>query len=292
MPDESPSIASCAVTGANGYVGSILSNYLRARNIRVIPLQRTATAASGVRVFDLASPPSPAIFEGVDALVHCAYDFSAAGRAAIAISNIDGSLGLFKAAKDAGVRRIIFISTMSAFDGCKSLYGQAKLAVEKTAADWDLVVVRPGLVYGREARGMFGALRKLSALPLVMPLVGLGGQMLYFAHEEDLGRLIQKLVVEGGEIGRPITAAAEHGSTLRRLIEAMNASHPGKSKIPLPIPGWMIWCGLKCLETAGLRPRVRSDSLVSLLNQNPSPDFSATRRTGIAFRDFDAASLQ
>jgi nucleoside-diphosphate-sugar epimerase len=292
MPSSNQSAGVCAVTGANGYVGSILTAWLRDQGMGVIPLQRTAPPGSGARVFQLNAPVSPAIFDGVGGLVHCAYDFAAADRGAIAESNIAGSVRLFRAAREAGVRRIVFISTMSAFEGCKSLYGQAKLAVEQTAGEWELLIVRPGLVYGREARGMFGALRKLSGLPLVMPLVGRGGQMLHFAHEADLGRLIHQLIVDGGEIGRPITAASERGRTLRELMEGMNRAGHGGRKIPLPIPAGLLWCGLRGMELAGMRPRVRSDSLVSLLNQNPSPDFSAARRTGIVFREFDPASLQ
>jgi hypothetical protein len=46
------------------------------------------------------------------------------------------------------------------------------------------------------------------------------------------------------------------------------------------------WLGLKSAELVGLRLRVRSDSLISLINQDPSPDFGATRAAGLAFAAF------
>jgi hypothetical protein len=38
--------------------------------------------------------------------------------------------------------------------------------------------------------------------------------------------------------------------------------------------------------------RLRGDSLVSLLHQDPRPDFSATARIGAPFREFNAEALR
>jgi hypothetical protein len=43
---------------------------------------------------------------------------------------------------------------------------------------------------------------------------------------------------------------------------------------------------LRCLELGGVRLSFRSDSLLSLVNQNPDPDFSATHGLGLALRTF------
>ncbi len=48
----------------------------------------------------------------------------------------------------------------------------------------------------------------------------------------------------------------------------------------------MPWLGLKTVESIGLPLGFRSDSLVSLINQNAAPDFSATDRVGLRRRPF------
>jgi nucleoside-diphosphate-sugar epimerase len=85
---------------------------------------------------------------------------------------VDGSNTLFEAARRAGVERIVFISTISAFDGCRSAYGKTKLAVEKSLAGTTAVVLRPGLVFGgSHSGGVFGSIRKQVPIPW---------QLLYF----------------------------------------------------------------------------------------------------------------
>jgi hypothetical protein len=59
---------------------------------------------------------------------------------------------------DAGVRRLVFISTISAFDGCRSFYGKGKLEVERITHSLGGWVIRPGLLYGEKPGGMLGRL--------------------------------------------------------------------------------------------------------------------------------------
>src|SRR6516162_1930313 len=119
----------CAVTGANGYVGSRIAGYFEARDWTVFALTRgrkPSASSSQVHVpFQLESRTDPQIFRENDirAVIHCAYDFRPVGWKEIYRVNVEGSTRLFRAAKDAGVDRIIFISSISAFDGCSSLYG-------------------------------------------------------------------------------------------------------------------------------------------------------------------------
>ena len=84
--------------------------------------------------------------------------------------NVEGSRKILEAAREAKTPKIIFISSISAFDGCRSLYGRAKLEIEKIALDCGALVIRPGLVYGEGAGGMFGKLvaqmKKSSVIPL------------------------------------------------------------------------------------------------------------------------------
>ncbi|MGI8508465.1 MAG: NAD-dependent epimerase/dehydratase family protein [Gemmatimonadaceae bacterium] len=276
--------ARVAVTGANGYVGSCIARSLESQGLGVRRLQRSGEG-DFVSHFALGRPIDPAAFDGVSALVHCAYDFNAADWIAIERTNVTGSLDLFDAARSAGVKTIVFISSMSAFEGCRSMYGRAKLEVEQKSAGLGVHSVRPGLVYGEEAGGMIGALSKLLGLPIVTPLVGSGSQVLYLVHEADLGRMIGEVCTGEKRLGGKAAVAANSRPFPFKSILEVLARRDGSKKVFLPVPWQLEWLALKSAELIGLRMRLRSDSLISLINQDPHPDFSQSAQ--FSFRDFE-----
>ena len=160
-----------AVTGANGYVGSIVTSGLSQAGFQIRRLVRRPEACSSDYFYDIGKGCSPGALEGADVLVHCAYDFSVTSRTAVWETNVFGTRSLLDLAVSSGVRRTIVMSSMSAYAGTRQIYGQAKLASEIDAFARAMCAVRPGLVYGTEWGGMIGTLRKLVSCPVV-PLVG------------------------------------------------------------------------------------------------------------------------
>jgi nucleoside-diphosphate-sugar epimerase len=181
--NTSGSAKTCAVTGANGYVGGRLKAICKAPVFKSWAGRR-APAGSGAVGF--ARPKCRQNFP-THALVHCAYDFKARKWNEIVATNVRGSEKLLRAAKASGVRRIIFISSISAFHGCRSMYGRAKLEIEQIALSLGAIVIRPGLVYGNSPGGIFGGLvRQVKGHRCVL-LPG-GGEQLPLVHDRDLGR--------------------------------------------------------------------------------------------------------
>ncbi len=122
----------CAITGSNGYVGGCVKNHFTAHGWDVLELTRQPKPGARAEKFQLGAEISPAVFAGVTALVHCAYDFLPLRWDGLRAVNVTGTEKLFRAARAAGVGKIICISSISAYDGCRSLYGQAKLEIEKS----------------------------------------------------------------------------------------------------------------------------------------------------------------
>jgi len=215
-----------------------------------------------------------------DALIHAAYDFQAFGEAANHRANVQGSLDLFAVARRSGVQRIVFISSMAAFPGCQSIYGRGKLAVENAVKEFGAVSIRPGTIHGGADKGIFGVLKKLSALPIV-PLPGGGTQEIHLVHIDDLCEAIRRLALENpAPPAEPISLAHAEKLSIRQIINTL----VGSKKPAFPIPNALLLPMLKILEATlkGKSP-VRSDSLVSLLNPNPAPDFHEICKT---FRPF------
>lgn len=274
-----------AVTGASGYVGSRVGSYLRKNGLQVVELNRVASGA-GIHRFALGEEPSRDILSSVSVLVHCAYDFSVNTWDEIERVNVNGSLKLFAAARAAGVRRIIFISTLSAFRECASMYGRSKLMIEDRGRGADMIVIRPGLVHdeGRQG-GVVGAMSKLIGLTPILPIVGRGKQVLYPCHSEDLARLVFTLAVNEFPVEAPIPAACQRCWYFRDVLRAL-AVGKGKRRFFVSVPFVLPLAGLRFLELLGIKLRLRSDSLVGLLNQNPNVDFSQLNLLGVTFRDF------
>jgi hypothetical protein len=67
-----------------------------------------------------------------------------------------------------------------------------------------------------------------------------------------------------------LTIAQETPMQLKDILQALI---PQKKLKYLYIPWQLIWIGLKICELIGLKMRLKSDNLISLLNQNPTPNF-------------------
>jgi nucleoside-diphosphate-sugar epimerase len=279
----------CAVTGANGFVGSCLKRRLQTEGWRVVSWTRKPEPGTDAVQFRLGQDVDPSLFKGVRALVHCAYDFVPLRWEDIHAVNVVGSQKLLDAARKAGVETIVFISSLSAFTGCRSLYGKAKLEIESQAQSLGAVIIRPGLVYGSHSGGMFGRLARQVRGSRVVPILWGCSQLQYLVQEEDLGNLLMgTLAGRVPPAADPISAAHAEGRELKQIL-AQIAAALGKPISFVPVPWQMIWLGLKTLELAGKPAGFRSDSLISIVYQDPSPDFGRLKALGFQCRPFQIA---
>jgi nucleoside-diphosphate-sugar epimerase len=277
----------CAVTGASGYLGSVLSAFLESQGWLVYRLARSECGKAW-HSFDLDRGISPGFFteNQICALVHCAWDLRLNAWNDIMTTNVEGSKNLFKQAVQESVKRMVFISTMSAFPECKSLYGRSKLLVEREALALGCFVVRPGLIYGESCGGMVGSLTSLLGKSAVLPLIA-SDALLYLTHEVDLCCLIERLL-DSQMQGQSLPEISAVAQTPMRFAEIMRtvASRSSKRTVFIPVPSQAAFILLKALELLRLRAPFRSDSVISLANQNSSPEFLPLESLGIKFRQF------
>lgn len=166
------------VTGGTGFVGKRLVPVLVAAGRPVRVFSRSAAKAGelgpGVDIVlgDLLDPPSiEAAVVGVDEIVHLAAVHTADGPGAeqITAANVNSTANLVTAAKAAGVRTFVLVSTASVYgmrDGRhhyaegdtpqpSSAYGRSKLAAETAlterldGSDVRWVILRPTDIFGR-----------------------------------------------------------------------------------------------------------------------------------------------
>ena len=126
------------VTGATGFVGSVVARQLLARGDAVSVLARPGSdrrnlqgLAVTVREGDLRDPASLArACEGMEGLFHVAADYRLWARDSreLYASNVDGTRALMRAAQDAGVPRIVYTSSVATL----GLHADGKPADEET----------------------------------------------------------------------------------------------------------------------------------------------------------------
>jgi nucleoside-diphosphate-sugar epimerase len=265
------------VTGAYGYLGSLFRGRLEEAGWTTTALVRTPRSGDNAARWSLDAPPPVELLASCDALVHCAYDFEPRRREDVWAVNVAGSGRLLDAAREAGVGRILTVSSMSAYEGTGQIYGQAKLAIERATLDAGGIAIRPGLVWGDEPRGMVGTLRRLAKLP-VLPDLGPGARQ-YPVHEDDLARSVVEILESPGWTPEAFGIAQPRAIDFRSVLLAL-ADDGGRRRF-VRVPWQAIYGVLAVAEKMRVSP-VRADSILGLVR--PAPDVP----TSVAFPDLAA----
>jgi nucleoside-diphosphate-sugar epimerase len=274
-----------AITGANGYVGSIVTEALTAAGFETRRLIRRPLPGATDYEYEIGAGCSPDTLEGVDVLVHCAYNFTATSRSDVWASNVFGTRSLLDLAVSSGVRRTIFVSSMSAYPGTRQIYGRVKLASESDAFARGMSVIRPGLIYGPGWGGMAGVLRRLTSLPLV-PLVGRHAKQ-FTLHEDDLRQAITILAKADTLPGRPIGLAHPSPVPFEQLLRAVAPADADHEPRFVPIPWAPVYWAIRAAERTPLKLPVRADSLLGLVRSAPFvPNRQDLRDLKIELRPF------
>jgi hypothetical protein len=135
---------------------------------------------------------------------------------------------------------------------------------------------------------MFGSL-KTSVRARIVPVIDGGRHCQYLVHIDDLFTLVSGLC-DGTVVidGKPITCASPRCWPMRDLLALLARRQRVQPRF-VSVPWQAVWLGLKSAELAGLKLGYRSDSVISLVYQDPRPDFSRVQSLGISPRDFTLA---
>jgi uncharacterized protein YbjT (DUF2867 family) len=243
-----------ALTGAFGFTGRSITERLLADRRKVVTLSRRSgegdplAARLRVEPFDTAHPDQLlASLQGVDTLYNTFWIRFPRGsmtyERAVAQSAV-----LVKAARAAGVRRIVHVSVVNAAVDGPTPYVRAKAALEAlvrgSGLEW--VIVRPTLTYGPGdilINNLAWALRRL-------PIYGLPGTGRYTvqpAHVDDVARIC----VEAGRggVGLTIDAAGPEILAYRDLV-AMVRGAVGSHSIVVPMPAPLVLAAGRVLGLA------------------------------------------
>jgi UDP-glucose 4-epimerase len=255
-----------ALTGSTGFIGRHLLRDLpkRGHRLRVL-LRRPAAApldAASAVIGDLARPQNmSAALADVDAVIHSAG--IAAGMSGVPaddyrVLNTEATIELARAARRAGAKRFVFLSSIRAQCGPTAAtvltetaapaptdaYGQSKLAAERGLAELDVdwVALRAVLVYGPGVKGNVARLARLARSPWPLPVAALAARRSLLALD-NLAAAIDTVLTAPAPLRRAFIAADPQALTIAEMVAAMREGlgrRPGVFPLPAAMLRWML----------------------------------------------------
>jgi len=207
-------------------------------------------------------------FADCDVVVHLAFMITGNAEAkTIRAINVDGTLNVFRAAREAGAERFVYASSVAAYGfhadnpvgmkedwpvrpAARLFYAREKAEIEHLlgeeadgAAKPALYLVRPPIVLGPNAMGAKGALPApvtgagrrlldaLARLPVPVPAFA-PGVPVQLIHEDDVGQALLKCVLKEGPPGA-YNIAADDVLTGADIVRELGLA-------PLPMPSRLV----------------------------------------------------
>jgi NADH dehydrogenase len=260
------------VTGGTGVVGESTVRALHARGHRVRVLSRHAGRDErwwppGVDgwagdVSDERSIRGSA--DGCEVVLHLAGIVAEAPPSrTFQRVNIDGTRYVVHEAERAGVRKVIYVSSLGADRG-DSAYHRSKLVAEDVVRAFtrDWLIVRPGAVFGPGDEHASVLLQMVRTLPAI-PTIGDGNQPIQPIWHEDLAQALVAAVERDDLCGRAVEVAGAERTSQNDLVRRLREV-TGRPAVQLPVPELVASWGVRALEAAGVEPPFNEQQLQML----------------------------
>lgn len=262
-----------AITGASGLIGRHLCDHFRRRGWEVHGLVRDPGSypftEPGIRLFrcDLPEVLESGGVVGATVLVHCAYTTRSAGQPRARQVNEDGTLRVRDAARAAGIKRFVFMSSLSAHEDARSYYGRSKHVLESLLDPRRDLVIRPGLVLASDG-GLFQRMRRLVRRAPIVPLLGGGSQIVQTVHIDELCTAIERALSLG--IVGSLNIAEPTGIAMKDLLLQI-ARQDGRRRYVISVPLTPVFLTLRLLEILRLPLPISSENVLGLAALRVAP---------------------
>jgi len=207
-----------ALTGATGFVGQVtLDRLLEAGwNVRALTRRDQPKRAGVTWIHGALDRPETLddLCDGANAVLHVAGVVNAPDAEGFEAGNVTGTANMLAAAKEAGIRRFVHVSSLAAKQPELSLYGASKARAEKLvgASMLDWTIIRPPGVYGPGDTEMFDMFRLAEKGWALLPPRG----QVSIIHVDDLARLL-------------VAVLPPHDDATTRIFEADDGATGGWS---------------------------------------------------------------
>jgi len=248
------------ITGANGFIGSRLSEYAIENGWYVRKAVRSSSFDGEIAVDEITEKTKwTKALDEIDVVVHLAArahilkEISTNPLENYRRVNVEGTLNLARQAAEKGVKRFVFISSIGVNGNCNTRpfteddvpnpvepYAISKYEAEqclRKLADksgMELVVIRPPLVYGPNVPGNFRRLIGLINKRIPLPL-GLINNKRTFVALDNLVDLIMCCSTHPAAANQIFLAGDGRDISIKELLQILGDAL-GKPPILLPVP--------------------------------------------------------
>ncbi|MBK9928200.1 MAG: NAD(P)H-binding protein [Anaerolineales bacterium] len=269
------------VTGATGFTGSRVVPLLLKNGFDVRCLYRASSDRSpldGLNVEwvlgDVSDTKSlTSAMQGTDALVNIA---------SLGFGHADS---IIRAAKEAGIKRAVFISTTAIFTQLnapsKKVRVAAELAIETSGLKY--TILRPTMIYGSPRDRNMWRLIKFMRLSPIVPIFGDGKYLQQPIYVDDVAAAILGCLKADMTIGKSYNIAGKHALTYNEVIDTI-AKAMNKRVWKLHVPSKPVVGLLKFFEKIRIPFPIKAEQVLRL---NENKDFSYAE----ASRDFGFTPL-
>lgn len=242
------SIHQATVYGGSGFIGRYVVSELAKAGARVrVAVRRPDRALFlkplgdvgqitpvQVNVRDDASVARAA--EGADVAINLTGVLFSRGRQSFDAVHREGAARIARAARDAGVDRLIHFSALGADPASQSAYARSKAAGEAAVREVfpTATIVRPGILAGPEDE-FFNRFAVLARLLPVLPLFGGGGTRFQPICVGDLAEAVLAIASRPECAGKIYELAGPRVYTLKELLEILLAEI-GRRRLLVPVP--------------------------------------------------------
>ena len=268
-----------AISGGAGFLGLHLARRLVAdghdvRTLDLVPLDDPDLGVQEVRGDVRDEAASRELVNGARILVHAAAALPIRGsRDEIRSVNVDGTLTLLAAAAEAGVKRVVLVSSTAVYgvpdkhpieedDPLAGVghYGESKIEAEEMCRAFmrrglDCVILRPKTFIGPERLGVFEILFDWIREGRRIYVLGDGSNRYQLLAVEDLVEAVVLAARKRAAAGHTLNLGAAQFGTVRADLQAL-IDHAGSSSRITPIPVRPAETALRALELARLSPLV------------------------------------
>ena len=285
------------VTGANGALGRVLIEHALARRAEVLALVRSERAAAQlaslpearVQVRRVAWTDSGALREacaGAAAVLHLAGILIPTRGEGYESANVDTTRAIAAAARDAGARKLVFVSAVHADAASRNAYYRSKGRAEDVvrASGLPYTIVRSPLLLACDSIGSHVLAREACA-PFV-PLLAGGANLEQPADARDVSDAALNAALEPDCALAAALDLVGPESLARRELILRCARLRGRAPVLLPVPVAWVRAALGLRERflgPGFSPEVL-DVILDDVRLDPQP---AAKALGIALHPLD-----
>jgi nucleoside-diphosphate-sugar epimerase len=267
-----------AISGGAGFLGLHLARRLvgDGHDVRTLDPAPLDDAGLAGRVDELRGDvrlqaDARRLVAGADLLVHAAAALPIqVSRQAIRSVNVEGTAVTLGAAREAGVRRVVLVSSTAVYgvperhpihedDPLVGVghYGASKIEAEALCAAFarrglETVIVRPKTFLGPERLGVFEILFDWIREGRRIPVLGDGSNRYQLLAVEDLVEAVVRCF-EAPVAGQAVNIGAARFGTVREDLQAL-VEHAGSASRLRPVPVRAAEAALRGLELARLSP--------------------------------------